>query len=71
MATLFIVEGEVPGKSQDELRDGLVALQIDVLILYASQSRSMNTLSSARPRPSLLMAMSWLFSTPVNASLVN
>jgi hypothetical protein len=31
----------------------------------------MNTLSKARPRPSMLIAMSRALSTPVNASLVN
>jgi hypothetical protein len=59
---LVVIEGEVGSQRRHELRDALIVIGVDRLVLLTERhSRSTMMLSSSRPLPSMLMRHSAAF----------
>jgi hypothetical protein len=71
MGALTIEKVEVPAQRSARFCDGVVGLEVDLLVLTDLQSRSTSTLSRQEPLPSMLMAIPFFSRMLVNASLVN
>ena len=71
MKSLHIVEEEVFGQAVTSLRDRLVVMEIEFLVLDRLQRRSRKIWFYTLPRPYMLIRIAFCSSCPVNSRLVN